>query len=245
MKTSPFIVKICLILNLLMSPHCYANDTKQIQLNTWALPPLSNKNQSGFLDQLVVEAFRRINYEVTIEHRPVERSIQEANKGMVDGEFIRVPGMSKIYPNLVQVPIELFEFEFVAFSQMRDLKLQNWNDLNQYYVGIVVGWKILEKNVPDTERRYSLANRHILFKMLYSGRIDIAVYSRFAGIEVIKELDYQGLYVIEPPLAQKKMYLYLHKKHADLVPRLHQVIEEMYADGTYARLLKTMNEQVK
>ncbi len=36
------------------------------------------------------------------------------------------------------------------------------------------------------------------------------------------------------------MYLYLHKKHQALVPRLAQALKDMKADGTYNRIMSAI-----
>jgi polar amino acid transport system substrate-binding protein len=36
------------------------------------------------------------------------------------------------------------------------------------------------------------------------------------------------------------MYLYLHKKHQALVPKLSQAIRDIKADGSYNRILSTI-----
>jgi polar amino acid transport system substrate-binding protein len=43
--------------------------------------------------------------------------------------------------------------------------------------------------------------------------------------------------VHEPPLASVPMYMYLHRKHADLVDDAARALREMKADGTYASIV--------
>ena len=42
--------------------------------------------------------------------------------------------------------------------------------------------------------------------------------------------------VHEPPLASVDMYMYMHKEHAHLVPKLAQALKDMKADGTYRKI---------
>jgi polar amino acid transport system substrate-binding protein len=41
----------------------------------------------------------------------------------------------------------------------------------------------------------------------------------------------------EPPLAMREMFIYLHKKHKALVPKLANVLREMKQDGRYQILV--------
>jgi hypothetical protein len=39
---------------------------------------------------------------------------------------------------------------------------------------------------------------------------------------------------LEPKLANRKMYLYMHKSQMQLIPQLEQVLRDMKNDGTFA-----------
>ena len=234
---------------LLLLPSLTLADEPDLVLNTWASAPLSRVDQSGYLDQIIIEAFRRINLKIDIEQKPVERSITDANNGRGDGEFIRVQGLSKIYPNLIQVPEKIFDFEFVVFTKKQQLIINDWGSLKPFYVGIVIGWKILEKNIQNVRYRINVTGPEALFSMLDLGRIDIAVYSKFLGLEVVKNLGLKDIVVNSNPLAVKPMYLYLHKKHRDIVADVAKSLKSMKDDGTFltiknAYLLRQITQPV-
>ncbi len=208
-------------------------------LNTWAEPPLSIVDQTGYLDQIVIEAFRRLDLAIDIVKKPVERSILDANHGIGDGEFIRISGLSETYQNLVQVPEAIFEFEFVVFTKKHDVVVNGWDSLKPYSVGIVIGWKILEQKVKHARRRSDVPTPQSLFKMLAGDRIEVAVYARYLGAEIVHDMGLSNIVPLSPPLAVKPMYLYLHKKHRNLVPLVAQKLRDMKKDGTF---LKIKNE---
>jgi len=205
-------------------------------VNAGALPPLSLKDNNGFLDQLMIEAFKRIGKSIKILHKPSKRSLKDTNEGRGDAEYIRVAGLSKIYPNLIQVPVNVIDLGYVAFSKRDDIKIENWNSLTQYHVGILRGWKILEKNIKKTDKRYSFNEPKHMFKLLENNRLDLVVYGRYLGNVIIKEMGYDNLSVLSPPLAVKPHYLYLHKRHKKLVSKLVKSIKSIKKDGTYQKL---------
>jgi polar amino acid transport system substrate-binding protein len=45
---------------------------------------------------------------------------------------------------------------------------------------------------------------------------------------------------LSPALKDVDMYLYLHKKHEALVPRLAKALRDMKADGTYNRIMSSI-----
>ena len=205
-------------------------------LSTWAKPPLSKVDHTGYLDKIIIEAFRRIDLEIDILQKPVQRSISDANNGKGDGEYIRISGLSRIYPNLIEVPEKVFDFEFVVFTKNHDVIINGWDSLKPYDVGIVIGWKILEENIRNVRNRVDVPTPESLFKMLALGRIDIAVYSRYLGSEIVKNLGLKNIFVKNSPLAVKPMYLYLHRKHQGIIPDLAKNLSDMKKDGTFSKI---------
>jgi polar amino acid transport system substrate-binding protein len=76
-----------------------------------------------------------------------------------------------------------------------------------------------------------------MFRMLDSGRIDLALYTRADGIALIRSLGLSSIAPLSPPLKDVDMYLYLNKKHEALVPQIAQALREMKADGTYNKIM--------
>ncbi len=211
---------------------------QEISLTTSMTAPLSKDDQTGFYDQVLIEAFRRIEQPVRITHLPTERSITNANLGISDGEFPRISGLDRLYPNLLKVPEKIVDFEFVAFTWKPDIQLKDWSSCEPYNVAIVRGWKILEANLANVGSLVKVKNQKLLFSLLGKYRTDIVVYSRFEGHEMIKTLGLKKIRALEPPLATREMFLYLNKKHLPLIPVIAKQLRSMKHDGTYDRILK-------
>ena len=79
-----------------------------------------------------------------------------------------------------------------------------------------------------------------LFQMLAAGRIDLALYTLADGVALVRQLGLSGIAPLTPALRDVDMYLYLHKKHQALVPKLSQAIRDIKADGSYNRILSTI-----
>ena len=215
-------------------------------ITTSMAPPLSKDDQTGFYDQVMIEAFRRIGQPVEIRHLPTERSITNANLGITDGEFPRISGLGRLYPNLLEVPEKIDDFKFTAFTWRDDIQLKDWASCKPYNVAIVRGWKILEANLADAKSLIRVKDQKLLFSLLGKHRADMAVYSRFEGQEMIERLGLKSIRVLEPPLATKAMFLYLNKKHLQLIPALTEQLRSMKNDGTYDRIFeKTLGPYLK
>ena len=231
MRTYVFIVLISFTSNVLASP--------SMVLTTWSSPPYSNPQQNGYFDLLLKEAFSRLDINITIENRPAERSLKDANSGVTDGDFFRVSEIGLSYPNLLIVPEPLYQMEFVAFSKMENLTLPNsWDSLSGYNTGYVIGWKIIEENIGDMYGNSAVGSQEILFKLLDANRIEVAIYSRHFGRELINKFGLKNIYMAHQPLAVKPMYLFLHKRHGAIIPQLTNILKEMKAENHLVKLEK-------
>jgi polar amino acid transport system substrate-binding protein len=193
---------------------------------------LSNPEQTGMLDRLMIEVFRRLDIPMEIVFIPTERSLVDVNAGLLDGEINRIEGMEANYTNLVRVPEPNMTMHFVAFSR-RDYRIAGWDSIRDRYIGLVSGWKILESNTDGFPHVVRTPTEIELFTMLAKDRLDIALYSKLTGYATVRALGYDDIRHLEPPLASRHMYLYVHAKHADLVGSIAAALRAMKADGTY------------
>jgi polar amino acid transport system substrate-binding protein len=194
------------------------------------------------LQQLSQEAFRRIGAHFNLVSLPSERSLHLANQGEVDGEGLRVAGLGGQYPNLIQVPERYIGISFVAFAKDPAIRLdQGWESLKPYRVAFITGWKMFEANTSSARVINKVDKPEQMFRMLDGGRIDLALYTRADGMALAHGMGLSSIAPIVPSLKDVDMYLYLHKKHEALVPKLAQALREMKADGTYGRILSSLN----
>ncbi len=223
---------LCLFLVLSAS----AAGAETLVLNTAHSAPRSRPDGSGYEDRIVAEAFRRIGLAVRIIHLTSERALQNASQGIDDGNYARVAGLERLYPNLVMVPEPVDEFVFTAFTKSRDLQVQGWEGLKPHSVGLITGWKIVEANTEGVRALTSVKNEEALFSLLERNRADVVVVDLLLGQEVLRKGGLRGVRALSPPLERRDMYIYLHKRHAELVPRLAEALRQMRRDGTTLRL---------
>lgn len=195
------------------------------------------------LESLSQEAFRRIGHEFRLVSLPSERSLHSANAGEVDGEGLRVAGLSAQYPNLVQVPERYIGISFVAFARDATIRLdQGWDSLKPYSVAFITGWKMFEANASGAKGVTKVDKPEQLFQMLDAGRIDLALYTLADGVALARGMGLAAIAPLAPSLRDVDMYLYLHRKHEALVPKLAQALRQMKADGSYNRILSSLGQ---
>lgn len=184
------------------------------------------------------EALRRLNLTMDLVTLPSARSLAAADAGEVDGEGLRVADLSGQFPNLVQVPEPFVRISFVAFSRDATLTLdQGWASLKPYRVAFINGWKMFESNAGTARVVNKVERPEQLFQMLQAGHIDLALYTRADGLALARRLGLPELAPVSPSLRDVDLYLYLHKRHQALVPRLAATLRQMKVDGTYNRLV--------
>lgn len=212
------------------------SQAQTLVLNDTNGPPFTTDAQDGFLDILVARAFAELGLQLKLVKSPAERGLKNANEGIDDGELTRIAGIDRQYPELVRVPEKLIDWEFVAFTRNRDIRLQGWQSLRDYSIGFIRGWKILEQNTAGFPYVNTVRNSDVLFSMLDKGRVDVILFSRWYGMYLLQEKNIQGVQVLEPPLAVREMFIYLNKRHARHVPGIAAALRQLKASGEYERL---------
>ncbi len=232
---------LALVLLLLFSAPGALLAQQPLVMCTTESAPLSTPEQTGMLDTIVAEAFRRAGAAIKILTVPGERALLNANSGAADGDINRIAGLDAQYVNLVQVPEPNMTYDFVAISR-KPMVINGWDSLRPYRVGYVIGWKILERNVV-AKSVTKVATGRQLFALLAAGRVDVVIYERWTGEHLLRELNVTGAKVLDPPLERRQMYIYLHTRHAPLVPKLAAALRAMKADGAYSAIVSRYKKQ--
>lgn len=221
---------------------------KTIVLNTAFSYPVSTDSQSGFADQVLMEAFKRIGYKLETVRLPAERALINANRGIDDGEMARIAGLQKKYPNLIQVPESYLTVDMVLFSKHNtEFVVTGWESMVFHSLAIISGWKIMEKNFAKLGDKVDIIKTDSAiqsFTLLEKDRVEFVAYSNWSGLGYIKNNNIKDINLLHPPLASPKFYVYLHKKHKEIVPQLSNAIKDMKDDGTinkmFNRILKPL-----
>lgn len=230
-------IRLFLALMLCTPVLIQAHEENKLVLSSGVLAPYTTPDRKGFLDQLIQAVFHEVGVkaELLIYPTATERGMLNANEGIDDGLAMRVAGLEKQYPNLIRVPEEVAVNDFVAITSGKHFETRNWDALKPYAVGYIIGWKVFEQNVPEGKELTKVRDAEQLFTLLANKRADVVLYERWQGVLQTRSMGIK-VSVMEPPLVHTKMYIYLHKKHADLVPRVAEALIKLKKNGTYQRI---------
>ena len=198
--------------------------------------PYTTLRGDGYLDRVYREAFRQLGYRIKLVRLPAERALRAANEGIIDGDISRIAGLEKKYPALIRVPVRIMEMKFVAFAREPQREPASWQVLKNYSVGYIKGWKIFEDHVPEGTNLVAVRDQMQLFDMFKRDRLQLVLYSQYMGFALARSAKIKDIHPWQPPLASKEMFLYMHEKHAALVPRITTVLQELKDSGFVHRV---------
>ena len=186
---------------------------------------------------LMTELFKRNSYELEFQKLPLKRGLINANRGLDDGDGPRVREIGHKYTDLVRIEVPILKISIHAHYKNKAIKINNWNDIKPYNVGVRTGTVIQVKNVKKVEPKeitYVATNEKLL-ELLNENKIDIAIADRVMPRGIKTKMGYKNM-IESPPLLQKNMYLYLNKKHKDKVESFERTLLKMKDEGYQKRL---------
>ena len=177
-----------------------------------------------------------------------ERGLNLANEGKIDGNAYQVLNLRKItgnrYPNLIRVNEPYVRIYLSAFVTDKKMKINDWNDLAPYRIAVLRDGKTGElrtKEFVAAEKQTPVTDPDQAFDMLSQGKIDAVVTDEIKGRFFMgnrRHIYIRGRF--EP----SDIYLYLNKKHRDLVPKIEKQVRQMRQDGTLDEIEKTVRKKI-
>lgn len=215
-------------------------------LNTGIRDPFTNNSKDGFIDLIVRETFRRIGVDAeVIVYQNASKSLQNSNNGIDDGAALRIKGLEKKFPNLIRVPEKLMDNDFVAYSTDQSLTTDGWDTMDGFKIAYIKGWQIFQNNLPDHKSTTRTKTAQQMFDLLDSGDVEFILFERWQGLWRAQQLGIE-IRPHSPPLAKREMFMYLNKKHSDLVEKAAGALSDMKKDGTYKEIFdKTLGRLQK
>jgi polar amino acid transport system substrate-binding protein len=123
----------------------------------------------------------------------------------------------------------------VAFAKDARLAMdKGWDSLKPHRVAFINGWKMFEANATGARIVNKVDKPEQLFQMLARTASTWPCTPVPTAWRWCASMGLQGIAPLAPALRDVDMFLYLHKKHEALVPRLAQALREMKADGSHA-----------
>lgn len=207
-------------------------------INSPLFPPHSTKNKDGFEDLLAIELYTRLGFVPVVSHVPSERGFANLSQGLDDAMLGRVGGLSKLYPDIVQMNEPITEVRYGAFSKNKNIRISDWNGFSGLDVAIIRGWKIFERNITSYASMTHVYTAKQLFQLLDADRVDVVAYAYHPGKWMIRNLGLKNIHAVDTGFEKRKLYFYMHKKHELLIPKADIELRRMRKDGSYKKIYK-------
>lgn len=180
----------------------------------------------------VQQAYQNIGLQMQLETMPLERLRLEAARGvLVDGNLAATASLQQVVPQLIRIPVQLYQLELTAFVRDPQLKPAQWADLQPLRVTYMAGMLSVEARLKQYQVKALTAALTLEQALQYvaKGRVDVAVLPKAEAEYVLRQLPGQQLQVVLPPLEQLPLYHYIHQKHQALVGPLTAQLTQIMA----------------
>lgn len=224
---------VVLALFLASASFCQASE-HTFRLVTAPISPIQTPIFEAQIVRLVKGIFRHIGVEAEIVTMPAKRSRLEAHEGAFDGLFPGTRYAGDKAGTLILVDEPVTRDMIVAASIQRKIRIRNWEDLKTHSVAYPLGWRVLDRHRDKFGTAHRIPNVDRLVDLLYAGRVDVVLHVH--SILSQYENGAKVPLVLSEPLETIDVYLFLHKKHRELVPRLENLLRAMKKDGRFEEL---------
>ncbi len=200
---------------------------------THTRPPLSL-----YLKEVLNEALQPYSIKVEVIEMPGSRVISHVNGGVVDGDIVRVINFKDVSDadtsNYLRVneSIVLTEIVMITLAQTEVANPITWKSINQGNVAFQRGSKTIRMNL-GKQNRFAASSSQQVLEMVAKKRVDSAImFSSVAKNLLSKNPALKEKLVIQTPAVMSfPLYTYLHKKHAELRPKLEHSLQQLKANG--------------
>ncbi len=189
---------------------------------------------SDVAEEVIKEASRRSGLEFVFKRLPVLRSAEMANDGETDGDLARIVDVAARYPNLMVVPTQISRFTIAIYASNPEIATKTRKDIEQLRIGTIRGVFTVIKHSQGLTVTDTLGTKSAL-EMLAAGRFDVAMLDYLDTESYLQKNHVGSVYRWPYAWAVEPMYLLLNKRHAALVPRLNDALQQMKREGLIDR----------
>jgi len=188
------------------------------------------------------ELFRRLDMTVQFKVMPLQRLAIASEQGAVDGEVARIGSYAAQHPELVRVDEPVYDIVWALFSIDTGLRLSALGELAvqplrvTYQRGIAICEKALKAVVP-ADRLLDVGTDAQGFNMLRVGRSDLHCTGDLTlpTLQYLPELRGVDISHRVLDISANPLFPLVHKRHAELAPRMAVALKQMKAEGLIER----------
>ena len=203
---------------------------------------------SRFATLIYTEAFKRLGLTIRLDHFPLARQRMLLDSGAIDADGGRIREFGAAHPNLVRVEEAHVDLNFALYAAQPGLRFESLEQVRstdllvEHRRGILFCEQALMPLLTP-ERLSTISTEEQGLQKLLLGRTNLYCDLDMAVRRVMNSPEFKDRPAVHKAFTFRPVpiYMYLHRRHADLVPRLAVVIKQMKAEG----LIEVYRRQVE
>jgi polar amino acid transport system substrate-binding protein len=178
------------------------------------------------------QAYSALGLEMKLETMPLERLRLEASRGdLVDGNLAASAALQVVVPELIRIPVQIYQLELTAFVSNPAIRPAQWSDLQPLRVAYMAGMlsvetRLKQHQIPALSATLSLEQA---LGYVAKNRVDVAILPKAEAEYVLRQMTGSKVQAVMPALEVLPMYHYIHQKHQALVGPLTAQLEQIMA----------------
>ena len=234
---------ICITLTKLLTP--LSANASSLTKADYHFAAIENLAEQEIGKIVLTRIYQELGLNIAITSFAGNRAQHEANSGLKAGEIMRIWTYGTENKNLMRVPTAYYSLTTSAFKLKKSpIQINKASDLKGYKVVRIRGVKHTNNITKGLRYISDSPSTVAMFKLLQQGNVDIAVTNYIDGIEVLKKLNLESEIVASKPLAELKLYHYIHKDHRELVVKVDNMIKQLKSTGQLADIIKAAEAEV-
>ena len=195
--------------------------------------------------EIIKVVYQKIGISVDFVKLPGKRSLKESDQGRIDGEVSRVSEVGDEYSNLIKVSTPITFIEATVFSARHFFDITSCEALKHYQIAIVRGLKHAELCTKGIKGVNVVNHLVKAFELLEANRVDLVITSKINGLYLSQKMGLSSIKPLTPSLAKLPVYHFINRQHADLVPKINEVLLAMQANQELLKLRQQIIERLK
>lgn len=213
-----------------------------LRSETYTFAVAANSIDTVVSEVILKKAYEMMGHSINIIRLPPKRALIDANAGLYDGDVQRIFSVAENYPNLIRVEPTINYIQGTGFIlNNAKIAVSTWKDLAPYKVGIILGIRFAERNVPKNQALV-FYNYKELTRALNNGTISIGIYPHSNGIYQSILSGEKDIVPLESPLAEFELFHYVHKKNTYLIAGLQKIFKQFKIKGTLKKVRQRVLE---
>jgi hypothetical protein len=174
--------------------------------------------------RVVEAAYQQLGISVDTLEVPSRRALFLAEEGRVDADLFRTRRVGEEKENLLRVPFPLLQGRLMAVFPDEDVGAEPEFAGKRVAVrrGVLIAEITAEKLDMDLART---RNYEQSLNLLEHRRVDMALVSHIEGGSPLSKSRWARFHIHPEPVAHFTLYQYVHRRHADLVKPLAEIME--------------------